>query len=89
LDSGAVAEIGGDSVGAHAEIKGSDFGNDRRELGGIAAINDHIGSGAREGDGHGFAEALGGTGDERDFTGEAKFLLKKKRHFKKKGPRKN
>jgi hypothetical protein len=75
LDGGAISEIGGDGVVAGGGGERGEFGGDGGEFRGFAAVENHIGAGVGEGEGHGAAKALGGAGDEGDAAGEAEGLV--------------
>jgi len=77
-----IAEVGREGGGLHAEAERGDLGDNRGKFFLVATVDDHVGAGAGEGDGHRLAEALGGAGDEGDFATEAEFLLEIRRHAK-------
>lgn len=71
LHVGALTEVRLNRGGAASEF--FHLGDNRRELGCIASIDDHIGAGLRERERHGASKPLRGAGDQRDFAIEAEF----------------
>jgi hypothetical protein len=68
VDAGLCANVKRDRAGAASER--FDFGDEWREIAGVAAGEDEVGSGARQDAREVLAKATTGSGDKRNLPGE-------------------